>query len=128
MDIGGSVSENMLVKAVHRAFLALDRAVGDTGATVLFIVGVEDFLAAAGVRHAHLVILAEHGVEVADNKEHLPCRITAQEGDHTLLAVIRHDPLEALPAVIHLPQGGRFAVEVVQILDITLQLAVLVIA
>ena len=48
--------------------------------------------------------------------------------DSTLLAVIGHNPLEALPAVIHLPQSGRIAVEVVQRLDIALQLTVLVVA
>ena len=118
----------MLVEAVHRALLRLDRAVGHAGAAVLLIVGVEDLLVAAGVRHAHLVLLAQHRVEVAYDKHHLARSVAAQERDDALLAVVGHDPLEALPAVIDLPQGGRVTVEVVQIPDVALQLTVLIVA
>ena len=98
------------------------------GAAVLHIVRTEDLLVGAGIGHTHLVAFAQDGVEVADHHDHLAFGVAAQESNDGLLVVIRHDPLEAFPAVIHLPHGGGLGVEAVQILDVLLQLLVLFVA
>ena len=98
------------------------------GTAELCIVAVQDLLVGACHRCAQSVALAQDGVEVAHHKDLLAGSVLAQEGDDALLRVIRHDPLEALPAVIHLPEGGVLLVEGVQGLDVGLQLGVLIVA
>ena len=98
------------------------------GTAELCIVAVQDLLIGACHRCAQRVALAQDGVEVAHHKDLLAGSVLAQEGDDALLRVIRHDPLEALPAVIHLPEGGMLLVEGVQGLDVGLQLGVLIVA
>ena len=98
------------------------------GTAELCIVAVQDLLVGACHRCAQRVALAQDGVEVAHHKDLLAGSVLAQEGDDALLRVIRHDPLEALPAVIHLPEGGVLLVEGVQGLDVGLQLGVLIVA
>ena len=98
------------------------------GTAELCIVAVQDLLVGACHRCAQSVALAQDGVEVAHHKDLLAGSVLAQEGDDALLRVIRHDPLETLPAVIHLPEGGMLLVEGVQGLDVGLQLGVLIVA
>ena len=98
------------------------------GTAELCIVAVQDLLVGACHRCAQSVALAQDGVEVAHHKDLLAGSVLAQEGDDALLRVIRHDPLETLPAVIHLPEGGVLLVEGVQGLDVGLQLGVLIVA
>ena len=98
------------------------------GAAKSGVVAVQDLLVGARHRCAHRVALPEHGVEVAHHKDLLAGGILPQEGDDALLGVIGDDPLEAFPAVVHLPEGGVLFVEAVQALDVVLQLGVLVVA
>ena len=98
------------------------------GTAELCIVAVQDLLVGACHRCAQRVALAQDGVEVAHHKDLLAGSVLAQESDDALLRVIRHDPLETLPAVIHLPEGGVLLVEGVQGLDVGLQLGVLIVA
>ena len=93
-----------------------------------FVVAVQHFPVGARHRCAQGVSLTQDGVEVADDQDLLARCILAQEGDHALLRVVRHDPLEAFPAVIDLPERRMLFVEGVQGLDVVLQLGVLVVA
>ena len=98
------------------------------GTAERLVVAVQDLLVGAGVRCAQGVALAQDGVEVADHEDLLAVCILAQEGHDALTGVVGDDPLEALPAVVDLPEGGMVLVELVQGLDVGLQLGVLVVA
>ena len=111
-----------------RLFVGTHRlVVHGTGAAESGIVAVQDLFIGAGHRCAEGVALAQDGVEVADDKDLLTGGILAQESDDALLRVVRHDPLEAFPAVIDLPEGGVLFIEGVQGADVVLQLGVLVV-
>ena len=111
-----------------RLFVGAQRlVVHSAGAAESGIIAVQNFLVSAGHRCAEGVALAQDGVEVADDKDLLTGGILAQESDDALLRVVRHDPLEALPAVIDLPEGRVLLIEGVQGADVVLQLGVLVV-
>ncbi len=115
----------MLVKAVHRARFGPGGRVVDVGAAEGRVVAREQLGVGAGQRRAHLVVIPPHRIEVADHQDHPAPGVPPQKGDDRLLVVVRHDPLEALPAVIDLPEGALLFVEGVELADIPLQLAVL---
>ena len=117
-----------LLKAVQRLLLGANRLVMDsTGAAEFRIITVQDLFISTGDRGTQRIALAQDGVEVADHQHLLAGGILAQERHHALLRVVRDDPLEALPAVIDLPERRRVLVELVQRLDIVLQLGVLIV-
>ena len=97
----------MLVKAVHRALDALYAAIFDTGTAILDVIRVDQLFVCTGVGHAHRVAFAQDGVKVADNQEHLALGVPAQERDHALFVIIRHDPLEPFPAARERRSHGR---------------------
>ena len=114
---------------MQRLFVGAHGLVVDCAGTAeLCIVAVQDLLVGACHRCAQSIALAQDGVEVADHQDLLAGSVLAQEGDHALLRVVRHDPLEALPAVVHLPEGGVLLVEGIQGPDIGLQFVVLIVA
>ena len=85
---------DMLVKAMHRPFIAAYRRIVEVAAAVLGVIGTEQFFICTGNRHTQFVPLPQNGVEVAGNQDHLSGCIAAQEDNHTLLVVIRHNPLK----------------------------------
>ena len=98
--------------------------VAHAGAAVLGRVAVEHLHIFLHRRTAEPVALIGVGAEV-DGAEHLVAGLVpAQEDDHIVAVVIGHQPLEALPVEVHLPESALLQIELVDILDILVQLAV----
>ena len=98
--------------------------VGHAGAAVDRGVGVEHLHVLPHRRAAKAVVLIGVGAEVDGADELAAGLVPAQEHHHVVAVVVRHQPLEALPVKVDLPQGALLLVEEVDILDILLELAV----
>ena len=93
-------------------------------AAELGIIGVQHGGPDAGKGRAHPVALAVVGGEVAHHQKGLAVLVPAEEGDGVGGVVIGAQPLEALPGVILLPEGGLLQIEGVGRLKELLGLAV----
>ncbi len=105
--------------------LRLDRLlVPPALAAVGRVVGVEDYAPAPREGGAHPVAVPVLRGEVAHHDEGGALPVPAQEGHRVGGVVVGAQPLEALPGVVLLPQGGVLQIEGVHGLDKVLSLAV----
>ncbi len=91
-------------------------------AAVFLAVGVEALRQRTHLRQPDAVLRMEHGREVRHAQERVAPLIRAQERNDGVVAVVRLNPLEAVPAVINLVECGRRAVDFVQALAALLHL------
>ena len=93
-------------------------------AAELGIVGVQHGGPDAGEGRAHPIAVAVVGGEVAHHQKGLAVLVPAEEGDGVGGVVIGAQPLEAVPGVVLLPEGGLLEIEGVHGLEEVLGLAV----
>ena len=74
---------------------------------------------------AHAVALVSIGGEVDGAEEVTALLVLPEEDHHVVVVVVHHQPLEALPAEINLPQGGFLLVEGVGLLEEAVDLLIL---
>ena len=89
--------------------------IAEAGSAVCGIVGVEHGDIPSVRRHAHPVVLIGVGREVHRAQEVAALLVLPQEHHHVVVVVIRHQPLEAAPVEVDLPQGRVLFVEGVDV-------------
>ena len=93
-------------------------------AAELSVVGIQHGGPDPGEGRAHPVAIAVVGGEVAHHQQRLAVLVPAEEGDGVGRVVVGAQPLEAVPGVVLLPEGGLLEVEDVHGLEEILGLAV----
>ena len=94
------------------------------GAAEFHRVGGEDLGVATVGRHTDAVAFASDRAEVADHDDLVTELVDSAEADDALLIVIQHNPLEAVPGIVHFPEFGVVEVEFVELPVEVLELVV----
>ncbi len=88
------------------------------------IVGIEEHLVVPLFRNTDAVFRPFHIGEIADCNDLFAAPVYAAEGDDRIVLVIRGNPREALPRIVHLPKRFGLFIKAVDFAEIGLQCAV----
>ena len=80
--------------------LCFDIAVDHAAATVFQIVAVDEFAVRSALRNAHAKIMPDDRRKVRDTNHEVTGCVTTQPNQHTVVAVVPGDPLEAGVVVV----------------------------
>ena len=125
----GNVQRQAVFVAVKRLLLGSELPVcAGTVSAEGFIIGIKDNLVCTLLFHTKRVVFSCYGSEVTSAYNFISALINSSEHKHGVVVIIAYAPLEAVPAVILLPECRILLINLIERFDIILQLTVLFVA